>query len=179
MARCAAVRRTLTAWIDGELRARQHERIRRHVATCAACAAEADSLRATIAWQTRALQAVTAIDELAVEPLWTHLEDGMRARPAARDWGLSSPGPPLWARLFRPIAVGGAALATAIILFLVLAGDPGTILISLGVESPPPAVARQAELFKDYPLIQHLDALEHFDTVQSVPLDDERGSHRG
>ena len=49
----------------------------------------------------------------------------------------------------------------------------------LGLESPPPAVVQHTELFKDYPLIERLDVLEHFDTVESVPLDDESAAQRG
>jgi hypothetical protein len=53
------------------------------------------------------------------------------------------------------------------------------VFISVGIESPPTAVVREPDLYTDYPLIQQLDALEHFDTVQSVPLDDEPASQNG
>ena len=72
------------------------------------------------------------------------------------------------------VLASSAVAAAAVILALVFAGGPAAVLVPLGVESPPVAVKANPELFKDYPLIQHLDALENFDTVQSVPLDDDQ-----
>jgi hypothetical protein len=62
---------------------------------------------------------------------------------------------------------------------VLLAVGPQMVLMPLGLESPPPAVAQHTGLFKDYPLIERLDVLEHFDTVESVPLDDEGASRHG
>jgi hypothetical protein len=174
--RCRSVAEDLTAWIEGGLPRRRDDRIRRHVAACADCAAQAESLRTAVAWQRRALQAVSAATDVDPAPLCAHLRRVLVAQAAEGRWGwrFLPPVSSLWGR----VALAGAALsAAAVVLFL--AGDSGMVLIPLGLESPPPAVTRQTELFKEYPLIEQLDVLEHFDTVESVPLDDEGAAHRG
>ncbi len=171
MATCQAVQANLTAWIDGELSAGWNDRIRQHVAACPACAGEAAGLRRSIEWQRCALPRVVALDDFSAAPLRARLQCALVAEPAE-----SQPG---WTWLIRPLAVAGGALAAATILLVLIAGGPKAVLIPLGVEPPPVAVTREPELFTDYPLIQHLDALENFDTVQSVPLDDDQASQRG
>jgi hypothetical protein len=85
-----------------------------------------------------------------------------------------------WMPLFRPIAVAGAAaMVGAILLLLSVVGGPTAVLVPLGVESPPVAVTREPELFENYRLIQQLDVLENFDTVESEPLDDDQTYQQG
>jgi anti-sigma factor RsiW len=67
MSGCQDFREDLTAWTEGQLPTRQHQRLSEHVTHCAQCAAEADSLRSAIVWQQRALRAVTSLD--GVDPL--------------------------------------------------------------------------------------------------------------
>lgn len=174
---CAKIRENLTAWIDSELSRRWNDRVRRHLDTCAACAAEADSLRAAIAEQRRTLARVLALDNFDTTVLRAQLQHALDARADVGRWW-KAPGwdwSP-WAWLARPVAVAGTVLAVATIGAVVFAGGPRAVLIPLGVESPPAAVTREPELFKDYPLIQRLDVLENFDTVESVPLDDDQTS---
>lgn len=175
MATCQAVQRNLTAWVDGALPAKREDQIRQHVTTCARCRAEAESIRAAVEAQQRTLSRAISVGDVDPELLWMRLQRtraSSAATNAQRWW--SAP----WGWAFRPVAVLGAALTVAaIVLFWV--GGPAEVLIPLGVESPPVAVSRQPEMFTDYPLIQHLDALEHFDTVESVPLDDDQASQRG
>jgi anti-sigma factor RsiW len=173
---CHNLSEDLTAWIEGQLLPRQHERIRLHIAHCVRCAREIDSLRAAIAWQQHALRAVTALDGVDTSVLKARLrhdlaKDAASATPA---WNLRH----VWASMWGRLALAGAAAVVVAIVFL-LAGGPGMVLMPLGLESPPPAVAQQTELFKDYPLIERLDVLEHFDTVESVPLEDDSASQRG
>jgi anti-sigma factor RsiW len=180
MARCKTVQENLTAWIDRALPHRWDDRIRRHVAACARCAAEAESLRSAIESQRHALSALLASPDFDTRRSQVRLAQALATERAAHSWTWHSPEwiEPTWQRLMRPLAVAGATLAVAGVL-LAVAGGPAAVLIPLGVESPPPAVAREPDLYKDYPLIQHLDALEHFDTVESTPLDDDQGTQNG
>lgn len=171
MASCRAMQEKLTAWVDGELSPRWDARLRQHVAVCTACAAAAAAIRAAVAWQRRCLPEVVRPVGLDPALLRGRLRQALAAEPDVPDRS--------WVWLLRPLAIGGAAVAVATAVLFFVAGGPGAVLIPLGVESPPAAVAREPDLFKDYQLIQHLDALENFDTVESIPLDDDQGAHRG
>ena len=172
---CHNVSQDLTAWIEGELPERRCDYIREHLAACARCSAEAGSLRMAIAWQQRALRAVTSLDGIATVALRAQLQHALaEAERRTPLWGWR----PAWSSIWGRLALAGAALSFAIVVLL-LAGGPGMVLMPLGLESPPAAVAQHTELFKDYPLIERLDVLEHFDTVESMPLDDESAAQRG
>jgi anti-sigma factor RsiW len=164
MANCRAVKGELTAWCDGELSRRRAERIEQHLAECAACSAEADSVSAAIRWQRQALLRVTAVADGEFGALQVKLRRALAAEP--------EPQGPFWSWLFRPVAIAAAAAMIGIALLFSIMGGPKAVLIPLGVESPPVAVSSEPELFEDYQLIQRLDALENFDTVESVPLSD-------
>jgi len=167
MARCHRMQEQLTAWIDGELSPRRAERVRTHLATCPCCAVEAESLRAAVAWQRDALTRVVAVEPFNATPLRVQVQRMLAdvdALPVEREWRW-------W---LTPAVLASAAVAVGFSLLLWVAGGPETVLVPLGVESPPPAVSRQPDLFRDYTLIQHLDALENFDTVEAVPLDDDQ-----
>jgi len=168
MARCWMVRGDLTAWVDGELSARRAERVRRHLASCSACAAEAEGLRDVIAQQRRLLTRLAAVE---VSPTLS--------RRLLREIAQESAAPRGWLWLFRPVAVAAATAAVGVVGLFTIAGGPRAVLIPLGVEPPPPAVTRTTDLFKDYPIIEKLDALENFDTVESVPLDEDQEPYRG
>jgi len=176
MPSCPEFSEDLTAWIDEELPKRRHEQVRQHLAACAQCRAEADDLGVTIAWQRDALQAVAALDGVDGSELWGGVRRGLAAEVDTDklEWNLHA----VWASMWGRLALAGAAISIAAVV-LVLVGGPAMVLIPLGLESPPPAVAQHTDLFKDYPLIERLDVLEHLDTVESVPLDDERASQRG
>ena len=171
---CQNVSQDLTAWIEGELPERHCEHIREHLRACAHCNAEADSLRKAIAWQQRALRAVTSLDSIAV-PSRARLQRALAAEAERTPLWVWRPA---WLPMGGRLALAGAALAFAAAVLL-LAGGPGMVLMPLGLESPPLAVVQHTELFKDYPLIERLDVLEHFDTVESMPLDDENAAQRG
>jgi anti-sigma factor RsiW len=176
MARCDDFSEDLTAWLDGQLLNRRHDRVQEHLSACARCRAEADSLRAAIAWQEEALRAVTVANGVDTASLQTRLRRAMAAEAHDRRpvWRLRD----VWASMWGRLALVGAAVSVAAVVVR-LVGGPGMVLMPLGLESPPPAVAQHTELFKDYPLIERLDVLEHFDTVEAVPLDDERPAQRG
>lgn len=176
MPRCRVVHEDLTAWIDGELPYRRAERLQGHLATCGRCADEGRRLLVAIDAQRRALAAVTAVDDIAPGAPWAQLQSAMRRYEDKRRsfWGWLGD----WA--LRPLPLTGAAVAAAVVLLLLIAGGPAAVLIPLGVEPPPVAVKAHPDLFNNYPLIQHLDVLENFDTVESVPLDDDdQTPHQG
>lgn len=168
---CQAVQENLTAWIDGELSPRRRAGVRRHLEGCAACAAEVRSLQSTIEVHRRTLAQAVVVDGLDPYPLWVRLQ---RARAAESDERTRN-----WNWVLRPVAVGGAALAMLTVVLVAAAGGPEAVLVPLGVQAPPPAVKRKPDLFKDYRIIQQLDFLEHFDTVESMPLDEEEQSVHG
>jgi len=171
MTRCGPVRENLTAWLDGEASPRWTERIRAHIAGCADCAAETESLRASIALQRRVLVRVTAVDDVNAAALHARLR---RAVAAAAE-----PRQSVWSRIFRPLVLAPAVAVLAVLVLFTAAGGPTDVLAPLGVAPPPLAVKRAPGLFKDYTLIQHLDELQHFDTVESEPLDDEQDAQTG
>ncbi len=172
MQSCRTIQENLTAWIDGELSARWNDRVGQHVQACSACAAETESLRAAIEWQRRTLVNAIVVEGLDPAVLQRRFERALRADDEATvERG--------WSWLWRPVAFASAAVAVAAGVLLFVAGGPQAILMPLGLEAPPAAVGLAPDLFRDYPLIQRLDFLEHFDTVESVPLDDEQGSENG
>jgi anti-sigma factor RsiW len=171
MMNCRAVKGDLTAWCDGELSRRRTERIEQHLAGCRACAAEAQSVTAAVRWQRQALPRVTAVADYEFSALQARLRRALTDEPALRA--------PFWSRFFRPVAIATAAAMFAVVMLFSIMGGPKAVLIPLGVESPPVAVSSQPELFEDYQLIQRLDALENFDTVESIPLDDDQAPHAG
>jgi len=166
------VQEHLTAWIDGELPTELEGRVRGHLATCGSCAAEAASLRASIGLQQQVLKRLTATDT-DVARLHAQLRRTIAAERvvAPRGW--------LWAWILRPLVLTPALAMIAVMVLLTAAGGPTDVLVPLGVKSPPVAVKRAPDLFKDYTLIQHLDELEHFDTVESESLDDEQDAQTG
>ena len=172
MASCGTVQEHLTAWIDGELSPRWGKRVREHLAGCARCAAEADGLRASIALQRRVLTRLTAadVDVAMLQARFRRAVDGDAEVERHRS---------LWNWLLRPVVLAPALATLAVIVLLSAAGGPTDVLVPLGVTPPPPAVRRAPDLFKDYTLIQHLDELRHFDTVESEPLDDEQDAQTG
>jgi anti-sigma factor RsiW len=171
MMKCRAVKGDLTAWCDGELSPRRAERIERHLAECTRCSAEAASLSAAIQWQRQALPRAAALADCEFGALRASLKRSLAAETAPRA--------PFWLGLFRPVAVAAAAAVVGVIVLFSFMGGPSAVLIPLGVEAPPVAVRSEPELFENYQLIQHLDALENFDTVESIPLDDDQAPHAG
>jgi anti-sigma factor RsiW len=171
MTSCRGVQKNLTAWVDGELSPHWTERVRAHVAKCPRCAAEADSLRTSIVLQSTVLTRLSEASDVDTAALGARLRRAV-ATEAEAHW-------PAWSWIFRPVVLAPALALLAVLLLFTAAGGPTDVLVPLGVVPPPPAVKRAPGLFKDYTLIQHLDALQHFDTVESEPLDDEQGAQTG
>lgn len=146
--------------------------MQRHLATCGTCSAEAERIRATVDWHRRALPCLVSAAEVNPDPLRIKLLSALAAEPERTSSA--------WTSVFRPLALAGAAVvAGAILLVLSEMGGPRAVLIPLGVQSPPVAVTREPDLFENYQLIQELDVLENFDTVESEPLDDDQTLQQG
>src|SRR5206468_3127715 len=79
-----------------------------------------------------------------------------------------------WKWLLRPIPMALAAAALVVLMLVEVAGGPEDVLVPIGVKAPPPAVSHKPGLFRDYAIIEKLDALENFDTVEVEPLDDDQ-----
>ncbi|MBP1684017.1 MAG: putative zinc-finger [Deltaproteobacteria bacterium] len=172
MIRCWFAQRNLTAWLDGELPEPRTRRLRHHLDACSRCSREAEHLRSAVHWHRRALPHL--LTGGALETI--SFQNTMHSVLLAERRATVAP----WTRPIRPMVLAGAALMAGLILVLLsVAGGPSAVLIPLGVTSPPVAVTREPDLFENYQLIQQLDALENFDTVQSEPLDDDETSHHG
>ncbi len=160
----------MTAFADGALQPRRAARLNAHVRVCAACHAELREIERTIAMQKAALQA--PLPELSPE-------FELRLRQRLQELRRSDAYPTWAARIWKPALAAGLA-AAGVLLAAAPLGGPSAVLVPLGIAPPPPKVAREPELFRDYPIIEHLDELENFDTVQAIPLEDEvLGKPRG
>jgi hypothetical protein len=135
------------------------------------CSTEAERLRASIQWQSRALPAIVAVRNVDAQALRLKLQRALAAESESRDSA--------WKWLVRPFAVAGVAVTLGLVLVFSLLGGPKAVPMPLGVEAPPVAVTREPELFENYQLIRDLDALENFDTVESELLDDDQTLHEG
>jgi anti-sigma factor RsiW len=163
MARCRTVQSNLTAWVDGELSRRWERKVRDHLERCQLCAAEAEALRSAVEVQTRVLR--QGLHQAGVVPagLWTRVAAHAQETHAA---------PLAWLFWLRPVVIVCAVVVLSLVGFVSAAGGPQAVLIPLGVKAPPPAVKRAPSMFTQYRMIEKLEILENFDTVDAVPLDD-------
>lgn len=173
MPRCRKVRENLTAWIDGEVSASWQERIEQHLMRCSACNEEAEQLRNSIEQQRRVLprlvEAATVDSGALLAGIRRSLAADRRAEPTP-GWRFNLD----WKWVLRPIPLALAAAALLLITLVEAAGGPEDVLVPIGVKRPPAAVAHKPGMFRDYAIIEKLDALENFDTVDVEPLDDDQ-----
>ena len=175
MTTCESIQADLTAWIDAELSTQSETHVRQHLVQCRRCASEAASLRACVALQKALLPRLAAAGGVDIAAMRSRLRAALQDADAPdatrRGWM------PAW--IFRPAVLVPAVAGAALVILVRVAGHPSDVLAPLGVVEPPPAVTQATGLFKDYMLLQQLDALEHFDAVETVPLDEEKGAHTG
>ncbi len=172
MPSCRRVKDNLTAWIDGEAGSSWNDRIQAHLARCPSCQAEAQSLREAVGHQRDMLgQLLGPAPSDAVRMLAT-----IRNQAARRDqasWLEEEEGWwTRWAWLARPVPVALAVAALLVVTLVEVAGGPEDVLVPIGAKAPPAAVKRKPAMFRDYAIIEKLEALENFDTVEVEPLDD-------
>jgi len=163
--RCRSVRRELTALAEGELRPTLAAKARAHVQRCAPCARELRDTEKAIAVQRAAL--ASTLPELSFT-FETRLRQ--RLREAAAEADSRSVRGVTW--LWKPALVAGVAVLAV----LVAAGSldqPSPVLVPLGIQAPPAKLAKEPDLFLDYPIIEHLEELENFETVNRLPYEEE------
>ncbi len=151
---CWWFRRDLTALADGELSPVRAKAIRTHLDRCPDCQVLWTQIERSVGQQRELLAGALAVGDLAVDPMLREVRLRLDDDSApARRW--------FWQpALITGVAVVGLVLVTALGLFTPL-------LIAVGLEAPPEQVAQQPELFRDYPLFEHLEALEYFDVLQA------------
>lgn len=170
MSHCDSIRENLTAWIDGELPPSERQHLGAHLDSCQACSTEADALRQAITWQEQTLpkgllEAPVDVDALRI---------GLRRQLVAIHEREESTPVRSWSWLLRPLVMATAAVAVALFVLVWKVGEPEPLLVSLGVEPAPEEVVKKPEMFRYLDVIQNLEALEHFDAVEAVSLEDER-----
>jgi Ca-activated chloride channel family protein len=130
MKNCRSYRKQLTAFLHGELDAQNFQALEKHLADCAACRAELEAQRATLALLGEALTAAPAPAEL---PAW-----GLRTQ-RVRPWI------PLDKRLFRIRLISVAVTSCLALFFLICCGSMvvfKTIYAPKMCFCPPPPVNR-------------------------------------
>jgi len=110
----------LSAYLDDELSPQERERVDRHLAACAECRWDLETLRQTVQW----VQELPSVPLPRVFTLPASVQPERRER---RRWG------------FAPVLQGATALV-ALLLVVVMAGDMLLSTIPLGDASPVPAV---------------------------------------
>lgn len=165
---CERYREQLTAAADGALSWPWRIRLSLHLDRCPACATLAARSREFVAAQRELLPrlgpdgldvgAALAAAKRDLKALGA--ETAARPRPMTKE-----PRQPwLW------LAVGGATAMLLLASSVASIGGIDAVLVPLGMEAPPKAVAKRADLFYEYDLIRRLDALENFEAVREVPL---------
>jgi anti-sigma factor RsiW len=151
----------LTALADGALVESRSRAMKAHVAECADCTREFHSLARTVELSRHHLAAFPELRPGFATRLNARLSD-LRQQPERR---------PAW-RWWRPAFVGGLA-AAGVLVMASSVGGPSAVLVPLGLQAPPKQVVEKPQLFKEYEIIEHLEELDHFDTVIQTPLEDE------
>lgn len=164
---CPHCRDHLTAFVDGELGTLVGAWLRRHLRGNPACAAAADELRRAVQRQTALLAAPT---DVAGDELLASLRRSIAALGPSAPVVAPAPDTPSFSWP-RPL-LGGLAAAAALVAVVAGLGGRGAeqVLVPLGLEEPPAAVAKKPELFREYDMIRELEALENFDAVNRVRL---------
>ncbi len=178
MPRCPTIKENLTAWIDGELSVGWSERIEQHLARCPSCSDEARHLRGSVELQRRLLPQLVGASASDADRLFASVRRRIAAAGADEEperwWRRVS-----WTGLLRPLPMAAVAAVLLLVTLVEVAGGPDDVLIPVGVKAPPAVVSHKPGMFRDYAIIEELDALENFDTVEVEPLDDDQVSERG
>lgn len=164
---CARCREHLTAFVDAQLGLLARLRLRVHLLLNPPCAAAVAALRRVVDRQRAELSEPVAVD---VEALLESARGAIGAlgtprAPEPRQVPMSG------FRWNRSLVAGLAAAAVFVVAAVGIAARPRTVLVPLGLEEPPAALAKKPDLFRDYEMFRELDALEHFDAVNRVRLE--------
>jgi hypothetical protein len=92
--------------------------------------------------------------------MWRRVRKDMREQSEDRQhWWLT------------PQIVAAVAASAVVVLGLLRLSEP--LLVAIGVEDPPEIVIEKPDLFRDYTMFEHLDAIEHLE-VGSARANDSR-----
>jgi len=165
--RCQRIQAHLFAFLEGELRQRQHRRVAAHVATCAACATELRGLRQTL----HLVQALEVPEPSAA--FWEAFGPALRQRlrqetvvtPSQRRWPLKDFF--LWPRpVLAAVAVSLILVGSLPFLYGPRGGHTPTLpglLLSGGDEA---SLAADLDFVKHLDLLEEVEVLEQFDTAR-------------
>lgn len=109
---CWALRRNLTALVDGELGAARAARLERHLAACGSCGALRAQLEGSVSRQTHLLRAITTPGTVESEALLRGLRQRVVEDPEPRRW------------LLQPVTLAACGLA-ALVIAVVVTGPAG------------------------------------------------------
>lgn len=157
---CRWIQRDLTALIDEELSPSRAQRVRRHVVGCEACRNRLAALERVVHQQSELLPLLGAAVQAPTEEMLRRVRAGIRPEQEVRRWWLS------------PQFVAAVAASIVAVFGLLRISQP--FLMAVGLEDPPEIVVENPELFRDYSLFEHLDAIERLG-VGSAPASDSRG----
>jgi anti-sigma factor RsiW len=163
--RCWFFRRDLTALVDRELSPARAAAVQAHLTGCAACAALHEDIAASVTVQSQLIPLAFGPTDVASGAMLQRLRERLPVEGLAEMPEVESP---VRRWFFQPAAMGTIAVATVIVATMLGVLDP--VFISVGFENPPEVVAEQPELFRDYVIFENLDALQHFDDVNSIQL---------
>lgn len=194
---CWRTRPHLTALADGELDPRREALVRAHLATCPACAGLYAGIEAGIALHREYLRQVCGPADVAVDSLLRSVRGRLDEREERTEnwlWRpvlVSAVAAGLVAALFlvrsepmsrpesgrvarvaqKPAAVApqpaGVAEAPGAEQARAEEGTPGKAGGGVDLEEPRDLLAENPDFFRNYPLFERLDAIEHFETVQN------------
>ena len=172
--RCKSCRDHLSAWRDGELSPQLAAKVKAHVEKCQACQDLSRAMEQTL----DALERLPSLEPSAgFDAAFKRRLQKARASQAQhpsfqnypetfgeRGWGLV-----LWRRSFFRVSALAAAGAVAglALAFFFLKSPPG---LDPRTDAAPHVMemAAQLELFQNYEVIDHLDALEDFEVVAEL-----------
>jgi anti-sigma factor RsiW len=164
---CRSIEADLTAYVDGELAGWRAAWIRRHLNRCSVCAGQVRSIERSVAVQRRLLAAYAGAQRVDADEIWGRMRHRLKEPLIA-----GAPRQRLrWAPSTRLVLAAATACAVAAV-FLSRVLDPW--LIAVGIEDPPRVLAEKPELFLEYRLFEHLEAIERID----LPEKEERGRRR-
>ena len=144
----------LTAFVQGELRGPQHERVARHLAQCLECQTIRDDFQRILG--------TLALTVPAPPPVaWARYGAELRTKREARGRDIQR----RWWRWPAPLAL--ATSLAAVLIFLALEGGTRIYEQRETAIIDEATIGRRLELLRDYGVVERLDLLEDWDILRS------------
>jgi hypothetical protein len=120
------------------------------VESCQACAALFADLEGAVRRQRELLPLLNDAVQTSPDEMLRRVRTGMREQSEdRRHWWLT------------PQIVAAVAASAVAVFGLLRLSEP--LLVAIGVEDPPEIVIEKPDLFRDYTMFEHLDAIEHLE----------------